>query len=447
MSFAPSHAISGRPTTLTASVRRGLTFRGVVLFVVGALLMASGSETIRDFCSRLILGSNSGGVLIHPFFFPLAAAFPLLAAARLPLVPSRLVLLFCGFAGWYFASTFYGGVGLTEGVKIAASIVTVVTTALLVTTWEDFVAAAAGMCLGVGTLAIMGLVRSEGAAIEFIQAANRNAFSLYGLPALLLGGYVLTRGARTALTTRFLITVMMLAITLATMLTLNRSGWLGMAIVATMLMPQSRKQNIVLMMIAVPACFLYFGEQTRIEGIRDRVVSTQVGLESDRLRLELARIAFEIAVEAPLLGISPQKLPAELARRLGYPGSQLETHNVFAHLVAGSGIPALILLLAIAASLWRWRPGASLSGFERVRFLQSRSLLRMVIVLWAVRGFFSHEILYSPTFCMAVGLSLGLCLRFNRMPQGLFGFSRRERRNKHTTAAARRRRLRTFTSI
>ena len=430
-----------------SGIHRGLTVRGVVMFFVGALLMASASEQVREFCSRLVLGRSTGGVLIHPFLFPLAAAFPLLAVARLALVPSRLVLLFLGFAGWYFASTFYGGVGLTEGVKIATSILTVATMALLVTSWEDFVAATTGMCIGVGSLAVLGIVRSEGVGIEIIQAANRNTFSLYGLPVLLLGGYVLARGGRTSLTTRFIITAMLSAVALATMLTLNRSGWLGMAIVAGMLLPQGRKQNIVLLLVAVPACFFYFSEQTRIEGIRDRVISTQVGLESDRLRLELARHSFEIAMEVPLLGVSPQKLPYELARRLGYPGSQLETHNVFAHLAAGSGVPALVLLIAIAVVLWRWKPSIPLNGAERVRFLQSRNLMRMVLVLWAVRGLFSHEILYSPTFCMALGLSLGLCLRFNRMPKGLFGLTGGKSRPLPAAAGRRRRQLRTFTSI
>ena len=426
----------------------GTSVRGYAMFVICAALLASGFESLREACSRLVLGGSSGGVLVHPFLVPLALAFPLFGLSRLSILPSRFVLMFSSFAAWYFTSTFYGGVGLAEGVKIAAAILTIIAMALMVTSWEDFVAAVTGMCIAVGTLAILALASTDGAGIEVMQGGNRNAFSLYGLPALLLGGYVVMRGGRTSLTTRAVITVMLLAITIATMVTLNRSGWLGIAIVTAMLLPQSRRQNLILLLIAIPACFFYFGESTRIEGIRDRVVATHEGLESDHLRIELVRRSFEIALQAPLLGVSPQRLPSELATRLGYPGSQLETHNVFAHLAAGSGLPCLLLIVAIAVALWRWKPDPSLSTFERIRFIQSRSLLRMVIVLWAVRGAFTHEIIYSPTFSMAIGLSMGLCLRFNYGPKGLFGFARgKSAAVAKASATPRRRQLRSFTSM
>jgi hypothetical protein len=36
--------------------------------------------------------------------------------------------------------------------------------------------------------------------------------------------------------------------------------------------------------------------------------------------------------------------------------------------------------------------------------------MRMLIILWVVRGTFSREILYNPAFCIAIGLTIGLCL-------------------------------------
>ena len=37
-------------------------------------------------------------------------------------------------------------------------------------------------------------------------------------------------------------------------------------------------------------------------------------------------------------------------------------------------------------------------------------LLRMLVVLWCVRGLFTREIIYNPCFAIAMGLVVGLCL-------------------------------------
>ena len=55
-------------------------------------------------------------------------------------------------------------------------------------------------------------------------------------------------------------------------------------------------------------------------------------------------------------------------------------------------------------------PGVPLGAQSRLRFREAQKIMRLVLVLWAVRGCFTHEILYSPGFCMAIGLALGLQL-------------------------------------
>jgi hypothetical protein len=100
----------------------------------------------------------------------------------------------------------------------------------------------------------------------------------------------------------------------------------------------------------------------------------------------------------------------ELAARLGAPGCVVETHNVYAHVFGGSGIVCLLLMFYCGCLMWgrrlpRWLPPAAL-----VKLQESRRLLRYLLLVWLLRGFFSHEILYSPSFCMAIGLCIGLCL-------------------------------------
>jgi hypothetical protein len=42
----------------------------------------------------------------------------------------------------------------------------------------------------------------------------------------------------------------------------------------------------------------------------------------------------------------------------------------------------------------------------------------MLIVLWAVRGVFTNDILYNPSCNIAIGLCIGLCLLAERAREG-----------------------------
>jgi hypothetical protein len=119
-----------------------------------------------------------------------------------------------------------------------------------------------------------------------------------------------------------------------------------------------------------------------------------------------------IGLEHPVLGVSPQVLPIRLAQRL-YPdfasGEGIQTHNVFAHIIGGCGFIAMAVLLYAAWALFFWRPRYR-GGPESADFYDARSLLRMMLILWGVRGMFSQEILFNPGFCMGLGLAIGLCM-------------------------------------
>lgn len=60
--------------------------------------------------------------------------------------------------------------------------------------------------------------------------------------------------------------------------------------------------------------------------------------------------------------------------------------------------------------MWTWRLEPEPPPQLQVEFVRSRKLLRMMLVLWVVRGMFTHEILYNPGFCIGLGLICGLCI-------------------------------------
>ena len=64
-------------------------------------------------------------------------------------------------------------------------------------------------------------------------------------------------------------------------------------------------------------------------------------------------------------------------------------------------------------TLWRIKPAVPLTPLGEQDFRAACALLRMMIALWFVRGQFTHEIIYSPTFGIGIGLALGYCLQAN----------------------------------
>jgi hypothetical protein len=144
--------------------------------------------------------------------------------------------------------------------------------------------------------------------------------------------------------------------------------------------------------------------------IEHRIDLTQQGYQSDHSRNELLREALQIGLENPLLGVSPQQLPYDLARRLRVQGDAIDPHNVVGLLVGGCGLVGTLALVVLGWSMWTRRPArssASMSAAGR----GVHALLRMALLLWIVRGMFSREVLYSPSFAVAVGLAVGLCIR------------------------------------
>ena len=49
-------------------------------------------------------------------------------------------------------------------------------------------------------------------------------------------------------------------------------------------------------------------------------------------------------------------------------------------------------------------------------FTRAQRLLRMMVILWMIRGMFTSAILYNPGFSMGLGLAIGFCACWRRSP-------------------------------
>jgi hypothetical protein len=147
----------------------------------------------------------------------------------------------------------------------------------------------------------------------------------------------------------------------------------------------------------------------------ERMRQTVEGNASDEHRVGIIWTCARLALNNPIIGVSPQTLGLEIARNTqighGKHLGALAAHNVFAHVAAGSGLICLAALLAVGYTLWSVKPtnGRALGGRDDPARV-ARNLLRMLVVLWAVRGLFTHEIIYNPSCNLALGMCIGLFL-------------------------------------
>ncbi len=411
MSNSPAFSASRKlPLQVPAHARRkisiaGLSINGVLLFAASFLIIGSGFRAMRP---------EIMGLLLHPYLVPIALAFPFVVMSRIGEFPVRMgAALLTFIAIYYFSILAGGGIVLGEVFKIASGAVTIVTCALLVQRRGDFVAGALGLCIAVGILAVVGLQSDAATTGEVMDASNRNAYSLYALPPILLGGFICLRLPSTPLWIKLVFVFFILAALAAIFMGANRSGYLGAVLIALMLFWNRRGKGLLLVGFIAGVLVIWMSQYGDTTVLDQRMRKTVEGNSSDNYRVEIAFTCLEIGLSNPVVGVSPQNLPAEIGRRtqLNFRHDNINSHNVFAHVFGGSGVFCAAALTAVAATMWYWKPrnGVAVSGKDDPLY-DARSLIRMLVVLWAVRGCFTNDILYSPSFNIAFGLCIGFCV-------------------------------------
>ena len=384
----------------------GLSINGLLLFLMSFLVVASGFTRFRP---------EVMGLSLHPYLIPVALAFPFVVLMRLHEFPVRVLAALAIFCGIYFFSVFNGSsVLFGEIFKVSMSVITTIVCALLVRRRGDFVAGALGLSIAVALLAVRGLQDDTGAgAANVMDGANKNSYSLFALPAVLLAGYI----ALNIKTVPLAFKAFFVGATLPTLVIIfmsgNRSGYLGAAFVGLMLFWERRGKGFLLVAIVTVTVAFWIVKFGSTVVLDERMRQTVEGNSSDDLRRDIMGVCLQIGLENPVIGISPQVLPWEISRRVKTPHhtNVLDAHNIYGHIFAASGMICFAALIAVGWTMWNWKPrtGGKVGGREDP-LRDARKLLRMMVALWAVRGLFSREILYNPSFSIGLGLAIGLCM-------------------------------------
>ncbi|MBI3837576.1 MAG: O-antigen ligase family protein [Planctomycetia bacterium] len=406
MPLSPSVMTARSPSRMGSKLSiSGLSISGVVLFAMSFLVVASGFTSLRP---------DVMGLALHPYLIPVAVAFPLVLVTRVHEFPIRVMCALLVFTGMYCFSVFSGGsIAVGEIFKTASAVITIVTCALLVRRRGDFVAGALALSIAIALLAWHGLQDETKLGVEAMQGANKNSYSLFALPAILMAGYIALRLKTVPVVVKGILVASTLPTLLAIFMSGNRSGYLGAVVVGLMLFKDRRGRGLILVAAitgAVAFLILQFGNTAVLD---QRIKQTMEGNKSDEHRRDILFACLDIGLENPLIGVSPQVLPFEIGRRTSVKHSLglIEAHNIFAHVFAGSGVICFFALIAVGWAMWSWKPrGGGKVGGNEDPLRDALRMLRMMVILWVVRGMFTREILFNPSFNIGLGLSIGLCM-------------------------------------
>ncbi|MBX7100004.1 MAG: O-antigen ligase family protein [Myxococcaceae bacterium] len=370
----------------------------VWVFLCGVSIAGSGFSA-----GRLAIG----GFLVHPIVVAAAVAFPVLLAQRARQIPPRLAAAMVCFAAAYGLAMFTNGEFYHPPVvKIVSTLMIILTTSLLVQSEADRTAGTVGLMLGVSILALHGLfiggLGNETFSVLKDASGNKNAFSLYALPTMLVGGaLVLRRG--TSLPVRLVVGGGWVLLALTIFLSANRSGWAGVVVVGLALFVGSGRRRLgTVTGLAVGGGLTYLVMTTWFDtGVFERRwAQTVEGYASDDLREELFVECFKLGLENPVLGVG-QRLDYELAKRVSDHSFELiGPHNALTALFGLGGLVLVTAWLALGRQLWVIGKGLKETG-------QRFSLMHLLVALWLFRAAFADETMYSPTFAMCFGLLIG----------------------------------------
>ena len=382
-----------------------ITLRGVMLCILGASIALSSRESLR---------LSIAGFSVHPYLAPLAIVILMNGFSAFGRVPRPVVLGMTAFTTVFVILSLPTGLGTSDIVKLLTFDLTIATIAVAPRTRADVRLGIAGFVTAITTVSVIALLtqRSGILGIEpFGEVGNKNSYSLYALPAILLAGYMLYE--RNA-TRRFRLTMVACTVimTVTIFSTGNRSGWIGVTLIGVMLLSRGRRlRDVGIIVVLGIGAYLVLTTFGSTEAFLFRLSRPSTTVASDETRTDLISAGIKLGRENLMFGVGPPAVEVRLGQELGA-GQRIASHNLFASIWAGGGLALSLAFVGLMGSFWRkpigWQSKAPIKRRTRAPAMGSHDLglLRMTVMLFLVRGFFAADILTIPGFMYGFGFAL-----------------------------------------
>lgn len=355
---------------------------------------------------------NFGGFLIHPYLLMLPIAI-LASGFRIFTISNRVLVPLMLFYLVFSIACLQNENPLEEIIKVGASLLTFLFFAVSVRTEKDFRMIVIGFVICAVVIGYLGFGKGEEGtehrlsginALEGI--GNKNAQSLYTLPGifftiLLVIQYL--RAKRYLVVT--LLVVFLFFMVIGVFLSANRSGWVGLLIIAFTYLVYLRFKSSTLIVFSLLAVFSYVAINKYASDIVEHKINKTVeGYQSDDGRIILMKESLRTGLENPVLGVGKDELHKRMSKAVRMPSVQagvMDTHFLTGYLFGATGIFSVIMFYSFLYQLTR-------KQYTLKYRVSSEGSLRILVVsfviLFFIRSFFTREILYSPTFMGGLGL-------------------------------------------
>lgn len=357
------------------------------------------------------------GFLFHPYFVVLAVLVVLSGIRSIDRLPRRFGMAFGIYVALFTLLSLQGGLHYIEPVKIFLTFFTIVGIVMTIRDRSEVELVTAGAALAVGLVGVPTLINPATSVVgadELVDTfGNKNSYSLYALPIILL----VTHLAMDPRVSRRLRTVMVVGAGLSSIAILssgNRSGYLGLAIIGLLTMIRRRRlRDAVLVAVAGSVVFLLLSTLGSTAAFWYRLSNPENSQRSDAVRIDILAHATRIGLDSPVIGVGPPNVAQNIAVSVGHGSGaivigKLDAHNLFAYNFAGGGFPLLLSLFGVMAVLMMRPPEWSSGTPPSEQAAMVLRTLQSAVILLAIRGWFSEDALTTPGFPMVFGLLIVL---------------------------------------
>jgi hypothetical protein len=385
--------------------------RRTLLFLSGLAIFLSANAALRI---------QIGGLLFQPVIVPVALLWLAGGGVILRRIPNLIRVSVVAFLVIYCVVEIVHGLNFPTALRMLVFGFIVLGVAGSISDDDDVRAASLGLVFALAALSLQSMI-GQTAGVRGINplegVANRNAFSLYALPAVLLGGYHML-AVGTPSRTRILMGAGAAISTIAVLSTANRSGYLGLLVIIVLLGARGRRplQVVALCVVSmgIYAGFTAWGDTSAMD-LRLQDEDGEIrGLDKRRGMFDGA---VNVGLNNPILGVGKQQAEIQVGQQIEDARDRTEIHNVFGEIIAGGGVPlTLAFATMIVAFLRRPKEWAAM-GRAGPAEKQARGLLRITLLLLLIRGMFTGAVLTTPGFMLALGIALGASIAHAPRPQ------------------------------
>ena len=392
--------------------------RSTLVFCSGFFLLGSLSPWGR---------SQVGPFLLHPYLLPLGMMVLLGGLRKLVELEHRLQLALVAFLALFTADCLQGGIHFVEPAKMLITIATIWSFAVLLRDRSEVTLASLGATMAMAVISLPTILAPKTNLTGYGGTlaggfGNKNTYSLYALPMILLSlHFLLDSRCNGKLRWAFGICAGLASIGILS--SGNRSGYLGLAVIIALVILRRRKPREVAA-VAIGAAVVFFLLSTfgSSKAFWFRLSDPSTSQASDAVRVDILGKAMSIGWHNPLIGVGPPNVSNAISTSVGYSiqmnlSGGLDAHNLYAYLFAGGGFPLIILMGILLIVLMSWPSAWRSTGPPSAAASAGMALMQSMVILFAVRAWFSEDALTTPGFPIAFGIILAMIAAETRLAQ------------------------------